>query len=580
MTAGGSPANRSAKWNGMNWSDVGGATDYGYALSVFDDGSGVALFVGGRLSSAGGVLANHIAKRTGSVWAGLGTPSQGIDSEPLATAVFDDGSGPALFVGGGFATAGATSAASIAKWNGSGWTALSSGTNGTVLALAAFDDGTGTALYAGGSFTSAGGIAASHIARWDGATWSSLGSGLNDTADALAVFDDGTGPALYAGGDFTAAGGVSASHIAKWNGTSWTILGSGVSGGSAPVQVNALAVFGSALYAAGRFTSAGGIAANRIARWDGFSWSPLGSGIAGLQPISVNALAVFDGGGGPALYVGGPFTLAGSITANYIAGWNGTSWFALSGGLSDAVFALIPFDDGTGQALYVGGYFDPGLQRWSGSGWSEIGLIGGTVMTLGAFDDGTGGGADLYAGGHFNTAGGVVSTNIAERLGCAGAGSLFCFGDGAGGVGCPCGNTGQLGHGCENSRGTGGAQLFAAGVTIPDTVVLHASGELPTALSVFLQGDVSIAPVTFGDGLRCASGVLKRLYVKNASGGSTSAPQAGDPSITIRSAALGDPIAPGSTRYYQTYYRDPNLAFCPQPHGDSWNVTGGVTIHW
>src|SRR4029077_11024838 len=108
------------------------------------------------------------------------------------------------------------------------------------------------------------------------------------------------------------------------------------------------------------------------------------------------------------------------------------------------------------------------------------------------------------------------------------------------------------------------------GTTQPDTLVLASSGELPNALSIFLQGDAKLVNgATFGDGVRCAGGHLKRLYAKNASGGNASAPAAGDPSVSARSASLGDPIAPGSTRYYQTYYRDPNLAFCPSPQGDS-----------
>ena len=40
---------------------------------------------------------------------------------------------------------------------------------------------------------------------------------------ALAV----SGMDVYAGGDFTTAGGVSASRIAKWDGTSWSALGHG-----------------------------------------------------------------------------------------------------------------------------------------------------------------------------------------------------------------------------------------------------------------------------------------------------------------------------------------------------------------
>jgi len=86
--------------------------------------------------------------------------------------------------------------------------------------------------------------------------------------------------------------------------------------------------------------------------------------------------------------------------------------------------------------------------------------------------------------------------------------------------------------------------------------------------------------VSFGDGLRCIASHLERLYVKSASAGSASAPQAGDPSITARSAALGDPIAPGSMRFYQVYYRDPVLSFCPPPAGNSWNVGNAIAIAW
>ena len=159
--------------------------------------------------------------------------------------------------------------------------------------------------------------------------------------------------------------------------------------------------------------------------------------------------------------------------------------------------------------------------------------------------------------------------------------SVFCFGDGSAGA-CPCGNNGSPGAGCENSASTGGAVLTATGSSSlsGDTLVLTSSGELPTVVSVFLQGDVAIAGVNFGDGLRCVHGNLKRLYMKNASGGVVSAPQAGDPSISTRSAALGDSIPTGATRYYQTHYRDPSLAFCPNPPGNSWNISNGLSAVW
>jgi hypothetical protein len=157
----------------------------------------------------------------------------------------------------------------------------------------------------------------------------------------------------------------------------------------------------------------------------------------------------------------------------------------------------------------------------------------------------------------------------------------FCFGDGSPAFACPCGNSGLRERGCQNSASTGGAYLRASGSTSPDQVVLTSSRELPSALSIFLQGDAPIAGgVPFGDGVRCIGGHLARLYSKHASRGGVSAPASGDPSITAQSAALGDPIPSGATRYYQVYYRDPDLAFCAAPAGATWNVSSAVAITW
>jgi hypothetical protein len=118
---------------------------------------------------------------------------------------------------------------------------------------------------------------------------------MDCTVYALAV----SGSNLYAGGCFTTAGGTAASYVAKWNGTSWSPLGSGMSGG----LVNALALSGSDLYAGGGFRTAGGSPASYIAKWNGTNWIPLGSGING----GVWSLAVSDS----YLYAGGNFTTAG-----------------------------------------------------------------------------------------------------------------------------------------------------------------------------------------------------------------------------------------------------------------------------
>ena len=433
-TAGGMPANRIAKWDGTQWSALGGGMDnWVYALTVFDDGTGPALYAGGNFTAAGGVPANYIAKWDGTQWSALGS---GMNSTVRQLTVFDDGSGPALYAGGAFTTAGGVPANCIAKWDGTQWSALGLGMGGpspSVQALTVFDDGSGPALYAGGNFIAAGGVQANYVAKWDGTQWTALGSGMNSGVGALTVFDDGTGPALYAGGWFTTAGGGEAKRIAKWNGTQWSALGLGMAGNSPCVF--ALTVFdggaGPALYAGGRFATAGGAPADSIAKWDGTQWSALGDR-NGVN-ARVRAVTVFDDDGeGPqpaALYAGGEFTMAGGVPANAIAKWNGTQWSALGSGVLGGgypyVYALTVFDDGTGPALYAAGGFATaggvpanGIAKWNGTQWSALGsgmAIPG-VFALTVFDD-DGDGPHLpalYAGGNFTTAGGVPADRIAK----------------------------------------------------------------------------------------------------------------------------------------------------------------------
>jgi hypothetical protein len=158
----------------------------------------------------------------------------------------------------------------------------------------------------------------------------------------------------------------------------------------------------------------------------------------------------------------------------------------------------------------------------------------------------------------------------------------FCFGDGSGTAACPCGNNGWALHGCENSVATGGAVLSSTGTSSlsADTFVMYSSGESPTALSIFIQGDDEISAAVFGDGLRCVGGHLKRLYTKNASGGVVIAPFDGDPSVSARSTAIGDTIPGLGTRVYQVYYRDPDLSFCPSPTGSTFNISSGLRVTW
>jgi hypothetical protein len=158
----------------------------------------------------------------------------------------------------------------------------------------------------------------------------------------------------------------------------------------------------------------------------------------------------------------------------------------------------------------------------------------------------------------------------------------FCFPGVDGVAACPCGNPGIAGRGCDNSSGTGGATMTATGLAsvASDSVVLTSSFEKPTAPTIFLQGSaLSASGFVFGQGIRCAGGSIKRMYLHIAVAGVTSAPSGGDPKITARSAALGSVITPGSTRWYQAWYRDPTvLGGCPVLSG--YNASSGQQIIW
>jgi hypothetical protein len=191
--------------------------------------------------------------------------------------------------------------------------------------------------------------------------WSALGSGVGSVAFAVLAMDlDGDGvEEVYVGGQFTTAGGMPASRIARWNGSSWSALGSGVNN-----SVWALAAFDEdgdgpgrpVLIAGGSFKLAGGVTVNNVARWDGSSWSALGAGMGGPSS-DVFALGVADldgdGPGAPVLHAGGYFTQAGGAGANRVACWDGQAWSPLgsgiSGGFDPFVSAFACFDeDGDG----------------------------------------------------------------------------------------------------------------------------------------------------------------------------------------------------------------------------------------
>ncbi len=271
-------------------------------------------------------------------------------------------------------------------------------------------------LVAGGTFESAGCKRVSRIAGWNGTSWDSVGCGLQSgwplEVYALTVYSGN----LIVGGNFTGVGcwpGIPANNIARWNGSSWAALGSGITGGLPTTRVYALTVYAGKLIAGGNFNLAGGVTANCIAQWNGSLWSNLAQGMSAFFYIpSVYALAVY----GSDLIAGGTFDTAGVAPANHIARWNGSSWLVLGSGMNSYVSALTVY----GTDLIAGGGFTQAggtsanyIARWNGSSWSTIGsgMSGGWITEVSAL---TVYGTDLIAAGIFTQAGGTSANYIAR----------------------------------------------------------------------------------------------------------------------------------------------------------------------
>lgn len=156
----------------------------------------------------------------------------------------------------------------------------------------------------------------------------------------------------------------------------------------------------------------------------------------------------------------------------------------------------------------------------------------------------------------------------------AGAITAFCFGTASA---CPCGIGGSGLCGCPNSVDANGACLTSTGVPslVAPTLVLHGAG-MPNSSALYFQGTSQAgggAGLPFGDGLRCAGGSVVRLGVAINSGGASSFPSAGQPSIP----AQGMVFVPGTMRTYQVWYRNADPAYCTPA---TFNLGNGLQVLW
>ena len=378
-------ANRIARWTGTNWLALGGGVDEPVNSIV---AVGTNVFAAGNFRTAGGKSAWGVAQWNGIAWAPMG----GNAAYAARSLVVWKGD---LYAAGEFFHEG-TFKHSVARWDGYSWVVLKGAIDSYVNVLLGTEEG----LLAGGLFTQAADTRAHGIARWDGEDWHAVGDGLEGGVYALLS----NGGEILAGGTLYASGENKIGIVAKWDGVAWRAMGTNLIGG-----VYSLCSFRGDIFAGGQFYHRQ--LNESFARWDGTNWASVG-----VLQSEVRALLRE----GDLLFIGGFLTSVTNAEQDlpdrvlaHIASWDGVNWAPVGLGMESrrTISALAV----QGDELYIGGDFrcfdafdTPGIAKWKNGIWSPLDEgLNGTVSAI------TFVGTNLYAGGSFTEIRGNGANHLA-----------------------------------------------------------------------------------------------------------------------------------------------------------------------
>jgi hypothetical protein len=284
-----------------------------------------------------------------------------------------------LYITGGFQYSNNKTLNGIAKWNGAGWDSLDSG-----LKTSTFSTASGgklkiidNELYVIGWFDSCAGVACNSVAKFNGTNWSAVNNLPRFNPNAINVLSDieKYNGDFYVTGNFYDPNNMNGDlwRIARFNGNTWVPVKNGIKGGFA--GVGNLLVANNLLYLSGTFTLAMNPTnpGNGVAAYDGTNWIDLGGGVLdNASQVQVRDMKFHDN----KLYVCGSIRNAGGVKVDNIAYWDGINWFSLdTNGTFDNVVASLDFFQDT---LYIGGGFWTingdsinGVAKWLGGDYYE-----------------------------------------------------------------------------------------------------------------------------------------------------------------------------------------------------------------
>ena len=241
--------------------------------------------------------------------------------------------------------------------------------------------------------------------------WIELGTGSNILRANNSIWSLLADPSgnIYAAGGFTDTttyiGGLS--YVAKWDGSTWSMLGTG---SNALIANNAIYSIvqdiSDNVYAAGNFININGY--QYVAKWNGTTWTELGN-LNALAPIYTLATDVSGD-----IYAAGAITDTGVANGYYyVAQWNGSAWSELgydtathTGGIKadSSIYALAT--DRPGNVYAAGAFTDTSgyhyVAKYNGHIWTQLGADTTALKANGSINalitDTFG---NVYAGGTF-----------------------------------------------------------------------------------------------------------------------------------------------------------------------------------
>ncbi|MCY2959427.1 MAG: hypothetical protein NTY35_04615 [Planctomycetota bacterium] len=582
--------------------DGGGAYSSESASALALTASGEVVVAGGRNTSSttSTALDPFLARLSPSgapLWSTT-DPLAGVADGAQSVAIWDvDGSIHVLSSPGSFNQNGLR----LAKFTGAGvplWSRPYTAPAATTIAA-------GLALDASGNTTIAASIGATGAGQpvevldflvesrdpAGGLRWSRLldgGAGKGDTAKALAA--DSAGGLVVVGAWNQLQAGPCDAAIVRFDSAGnvlWSRTRNVVAGATHVFQDVAVDPAGNA-YALGLVSNGPTILACELVAYDAAGnlvfATNLPAGAVGLDVEYGAGSVAVAGSQGASTFVA-RWSTNGSLAWTRTYTWAGAASTSGSrvridsaGDTTIAAYASTPWVQSVHTDLVVLRYAPDGVLRFN-LGIAAPGSMSDMVGALAVDDTG----AALVAGWRRDVVGAIYGPMDVLVVRVEPQSFALCLGDGTGAA-CPCGNASPASSqaGCVNSAGTGARMTDDGYARLgSDSLQLFIAGETATASTVVIQGSTSTAPTAFGDGLRCAGGTVRRLYTRTASNGIVNVPGfGGPPSVSARSAAMGDVLAPGMTRVYQAYYRDPNPTFCPTPAGNLWNMSSALLVRW